>query len=73
MSWYTSSSHTAVNQLTPRQIYTAEKAFGRNTGYPRMAPGQLSFNDAIALAMQDIDNNMVAAMRKEDRDRFINA
>jgi hypothetical protein len=38
-----------------------------------MAPGQLAFDDAITLAMKDLDNNMVAAMRKEDRDRFINA
>jgi hypothetical protein len=38
-----------------------------------MAPGQLPFNAAIALALQDIDNNMVAAMKKEDRERFINA
>jgi hypothetical protein len=38
-----------------------------------MAPDQLSFDDAIALAMKDLDNNLVAAMRKEDRERFINA
>jgi len=54
-------------------IYTAEVAFGRKASYARMAPGQLAFDDAIALALQDLDNNMVAAMRKEDRDRFINA
>jgi coenzyme A diphosphatase NUDT7 len=56
-----------------RQIYTAEVAFGRQTSYPRMAPGQLAFDDAIVLALKDLDNSMVAAMRKEDRERFINA
>lgn len=68
------TTRTPIKGLTSDVlIYTAEVAFGRQTSYPRMAPGQLAFDDAISLALQDLDNNMVAAMRKEDRERFINA
>jgi len=68
------TTQTPIKGLTSDiLIHTAEVAFGRSTSYPRMAPGQLPFNATIALALQDIDNNMVAAMKKEDRERFINA
>lgn len=68
------TTQTPIKGLTSDiLIHTAEVAFGRSTSYQRMAPGQLPFNAAIALALQDIDNNMVAAMKKEDRERFINA